>query len=126
MANTSRPFGVRPERYMDGAAWNGATTLYAFSASDATAAYKGDMVSFDATNRSTALTDIYAPGIPFVKTVAAALTTSTFRGVIAGFVPQPEFNQTATASLGFMYRAASTARYVWVVDDPAVVFECQE
>lgn len=126
MANVSRPFGFRPERYLSGAMWNGQTQLYAFSASNTDAAFNGDCVSIDTTNRSTALTDVYAPGIPLITAAVTTLTTNPFRGVIAGFVPQPEFNMSVSASLGLMYRVASTARYAWVVDDPAVIFEAQE
>ncbi len=54
------------------------------------------------------------------------LTTNAFRGVIAGFVPAPEFNQNPTASLGLAYRVLSTFRYVLVVDDIDVVFQAQE
>lgn len=125
MANSSHIFGFRPQRYLNAGSWTGQTQMYGFSASNSTAAFKGDVVQIDDTNRSTALTDAYAPGIPFVK-ASAALTTTVFRGVIAGFVPQPEFSQAATASLGTMYRLASTARYGWVVDDYDVVFEVEE
>jgi hypothetical protein len=39
---------------------------------------------------------------------------------------QPEFSQVATASLGTMYRIASTLRYGMIIDDPYVVFEVEE
>ena len=126
MANASHIFGFRPSRYLDSAPYSGAVTLYGHSASDSGAIYKGDVVQIDDTNRSTALTDAYAPGIPFVKAASGALTTTVYRGITAGFVPQPEFSQSATASLGTMYVVASTARYVWVVDDYKVIFEVQE
>jgi hypothetical protein len=126
MANTNRVFGFRPDRFLGGSPWNGEQTLYAFSASQANNAYNGDVVQFDSTNRTVALTDVYAPGTPFVQPVVAAVTTTAIRGVIVGFVPQPDFNMSATASLGLMYRVASTARYVWIVDNYNVVFEAQE
>lgn len=127
MANTNRAFGFRPVGYVGGAKWNGEQTLYAFSASNSTGpAYNGDMVQYDDTNRTLALTDVYYPACPLVKPVVAAVTTTAFRGVIAGFVPEPEYNNTVTASLGLMYRADDTKRYVWVVDNPLVIFEAQE
>jgi len=124
--NVSRPLGLRPTRFLKGAKWNGETQLYAFSASAAENAFVGDLVQFDSTYRSTAITDAYAPGIPLVKPVVTTLTTNTFRGVIAGFVVAPEFNMSPTSSLGLYYRQASTARYVWIVDDIDVVFQAQE
>lgn len=126
MANISRPFGLRPQRYLNGSAWNGQTQIYAFAAAQANDAYKGDVVGIDATNRSTALGDNYMIGIPLVLPKVAGLTTTAYRGVIAGFLPQPEFSQSATATLGLQYRQASTARYVWVIDDVNVIFEAEE
>lgn len=127
MANVDRPWGARPVAFVGGAKWNGEQTLYAFSASDSTGdAFVGDLVQFDSTNRTLALTDAYAPGCPLVKPVVAALTTTAFRGIIAGFVPEPEYNQTMTASLGLMYRKDDTKRYTWVIDNPNVVFDMQE
>jgi hypothetical protein len=111
MANANKPFGFRPVRYRNGSPWNGQTQLYAFAASRAGDAFKGDIVQFDATARSTTPSDVYAPGIPCILAPTAGITTNSFRGVITGFVPEPEFNQNMRASLGLMYRVASTARY---------------
>jgi hypothetical protein len=80
----------------------------------------------DTTYDTTALTDVLAPVIPFITVTGSTITTTVFRGAIAGFVPQPEYNMTATASLGTMYRLASTARYAWVVQDPLVIYEAEE
>jgi hypothetical protein len=124
--NTNRAFGFRPVRYRDSSPYNGSFTLYAFSASENNAAFIGDVVQFDSTNRATALTDVYAPGIPFCKAPVAGVTTTAVRGVLAGLLPEPEFNHTATSSLGRRHRVASTARYALVVDDTNVVFETQE
>jgi hypothetical protein len=126
MANANKPFGFRPVRYRNGSPWNGQTQLYAFAASRAGDAFKGDIVQFDATARSTTPSDVYAPGIPCILAPTAGITTNSFRGVITGFVPEPEFNQNMRASLGLMYRVASTARYAWVCDDTSVVYEAQE
>lgn len=126
MANVSRPWGFRPERYFQGSIWNGMTTTYAFSASQANDAYVGDLVQADTANRSSAIVDNYVQLTPFVKPVVAALTTATTRGVIAGFLPQPEFVNTPTASLGTMFRAASTFRYVNIVEDFDVVYDVEE
>ena len=126
MANSSHVFGFRPSGYLNSAPYTGAVHLYGHSADNSGTVFKGDQVQIDDTNRSTALTDAYAPGIPFVKAVTGAMTTTVFRGVAVGFVPQPEFSQSATASLGTMYVVASTARYAWVVDDYNTIFEVQE
>lgn len=124
--NVNRPNGFRASRYLDGSPFNGQNELYGFSASKNENAFMGDVVIIDSTNRSTALTDRYAPGILFLDPATSGVTTTPIRGVIAGFVPEPDFNHTATASLGLKYRVASTARYAWVVQDYGVVFEVQE
>lgn len=126
MANISRPVGFRPTRYLGSAAYTGAQTLYAMSASEGTATFVGDVVKVDSTNDTTSLTDGYAPVIPFVAPTGGTITTTAFRGAVTGFVPEPEFTNAGRASLGLYYRLASTARYVFVVDDPTVVFEAQE
>jgi hypothetical protein len=126
MANVSRPWGFRPVVFWNGNMWNAQTQVYAFSAAQANDAYVGDVVQFDNTNRTAALTDAYYPGVPLVKPVVAALTVNIFRGVIVGFLPQPYFVNTPTASLGTMFRAASTVRYVAVAEDVNVIFEAEE
>mgnify|MGYP006267132991 CR=1 FL=1 len=126
MANTSRIFGFRPVRYLNGAAYNGQAQTYGFSASDTNACFKGDVVAFDSTNRSTALTDAFVPGVQLISAKVAAFTTGAFRGIAVGFYAQPEFSQNSQASLGLLYRVASTARYALVIDDPMVVFEVEE
>ncbi len=126
MANLSRVRGFLPTGYIGGAAYNGEHTLYAVSASDATAMFIGDLVKVDTTLDTTALTDAYAPAIPFVKVTGGTITTTVYRGVAAGFLPEPMFSQSGRASLGLSYRLASTARYVMVVDTSTVVFEVEE
>lgn len=124
--NVNRPMGFRPLRYRNGSDWNGQTNMYAYSASNSAAAYIYDLVIFDSTNRTNSLTDPFMPGLPFVAAGAAAVTTAAQRGVAVGFLPEPEFNMSVSASLGLKYRVGSTLRYGMVVDDPNVIFEAQE
>lgn len=121
----NRPSGAKPSRYLNGTDWNGQFQLYGTSTSNAVAMYKYDLVSFDSTNRSLALTDPL-PALPLVAAVASDITTAVQRGVCVGFLPEPEFNMTVSASLGLMYRVGSTKRYVQVVDDPFVIYTVQE
>lgn len=124
--NVNRPSGFSVSRYLDGSPFNGQNEAYAFSTSQANNAYIGDVAQIDDTNRSTALTLNYLPGVLFIKPVVAAMTTAVFRGVIAGFIPEPDFSQSNTASLGLKYRVASTARYAWVAQDYGIIFTAQE
>lgn len=124
--NVDRPSGFKPLRYRNGADWNGQSQTYAFSASNSAACYKYDLVVFDSTNRTDSLVDSFMPGLPFVASAAADVTTAAQRGVVVGFLPEPEFSMSGTASLGLMYRVASTHRWANVIDDPDVIFEAQE
>ena len=123
--NVSRPSGFKPLRYLNGNDWNGQAQTYAFSSSNSAACFKYDLVIFDATNRTAPLTD-WMPGLPFVASGAADVTTVAQRGVVVGFLPEPEFSMSGTASLGLMYRLASTNRWAQVIDDPSVIFEAEE
>lgn len=126
MANLSRIRGFVPMRSIDSNPYFGNTNLYAFSTSEGTATFVGDVVKVDTTNRSTAITDPGYPMIPLVQATGGTITTSVYRGVVVGFLPEPEFTNSGRASLGLYYRLASTARYVLVVDDPSVIFEAEE
>lgn len=124
--NTNRPSGFKPLRYRNGSQWNGQANTYAYSTSNNVASYKYDLVNFDSSNRTDSISESYMPGLPFVASVASDITTAVQRGVVVGFLPEPEFSMSGTASLGLMYRVASTKRWAMVVDDPDVIFEAQE
>jgi major membrane immunogen (membrane-anchored lipoprotein) len=108
MANADVKFGLRPVRYMSGAPYNGACNRYFVPASDGTALYIGGLVKL--------VNGGDANGVPAVTGNCAS--TDVFRGVVVGVEP-------VTAD-SLRYRAASTARYVFVADDPELVFACQE
>lgn len=112
MANTNSPFGFRPVRYLSGAPYNGAVRRYFVPASDGTALYIGDPVVLVGTST--------AEGVPHVirATVGTAVTTDRITGIIVGVE--------ADINTSLVYRAASTARYVYVADDPNILFEVQE
>lgn len=107
MANSSNASGLRPIRHRNGAAYQGQTRRYYIPATDGTAVYVGDPV------KSAGSAD--ANGVP---TVAQAAAGDTIRGVVVAVEAETRDSLT--------YRAASTARYVLVCDDPDVVFEIQE
>lgn len=109
MANANTPFGLRPVANRSGAPYNGSPRLYIVPASDGTALYIGDPVKLASTGDATGK----YPG------VIAAATGDVVTGIVVGFQPLP-------TNLELRYRAASTLRYVYVVDDPDVLFEIQE
>lgn len=110
MANTSRINGFRPVKSKTGAPYNGMANLYYFPASDGTAAYVGDPVKL----AGSADADGFAP------TIALAAAGDAIVGVVVGFMANPD-----NLNVGGTYRAASTARYAWVADDPNLLFEVE-
>jgi hypothetical protein len=108
MANADAKYGLRPVRYISGAPYSGAANRYFVPASDGTAIFIGQLVKFvNAGDPS---------GVPVVTGNVAS--TDVFRGVVVGVEPVNDDSTT--------YRAASTARYVYVADDPDILFSAQE
>jgi hypothetical protein len=112
MANTSRPNGFRPIKYLNGAAWNGQATRYAVATNEGTAIYTGDLVKINggadpngirAVTRAAASDAVVGPVIA-VEVVASRLNT-------------PESSVAASA--------AGAVRYVFVADDPNLLFEAE-
>jgi hypothetical protein len=94
---------------VSGAPYNGACNRYYVPATDTDAAiYVGGLVKL--TGGADAL------GIPVVTGNVA--TSNPVVGVVVGVEPITADSTT--------YRANSTARYVFVADDPNLMFECQE
>lgn len=105
--------GLRPVRYKSGAPYNGACNTYHVPASDSTALFVGDPV-------------IIAGGgdANGVSTVTRAAAGDRITGVVVGFSANPA--DTTDGALETGYRAASTAAYVLVADDPMLLFEAEE
>ena len=110
MANTSRIYGFRPTKHLNGSAFNGQVNLYSAPASDGTALYVGDPVKL----AGDASTDGAYP------TVTRAAAGDAVIGVIVGF----DVNRTALDVSG-QARAASTLRTVYVADSPDLVYEVE-
>lgn len=108
MANADAPRGLKPLRYLSGAPYNGACNKYYVPSSDSTAIYVGGLV------KPAGSAD--ADGVMSVTGNVA--TGNPVLGVVVAVVPV-----TADSTI---YRAASTERYVFVADDPNLVFEVQE
>ena len=104
MANADAPFGLRPVRYLSGAPYNGATNKYHVASGDSTATYVGALV------RKTGGAD--ADG--FATVTANVSSGNPVVGVVVGVMP-------VTAD-SLKYRAASTERFVFVADDPTLLF----
>lgn len=109
MANVDAAFGLKPVRYLSGAPYNGAANRYYIPAGDTNAAaYVGSLVKLAGSADS--------DGIPTVT--ANVATSNSVVGVVVAVEPETADSPT--------YRVNSTGRYVYVADDPNLVFEVQE
>jgi len=126
MANPNAPHGLQPVAYTNGAPWTGKANLYYIASSDTLAYYIGDIVQ--ATNT------VDANGVPGVTGFAAGTVSSNLflLGPIVGVQVAPIGSgagnpQGQNVNLNVMSVPATKtyAYYVWVADDPNLVFEIQ-
>lgn len=108
MANANTPRGLEPVRYVSGSPYNGASNVYFVPSSDNTAIYIGGLVKLAGGGS--------AEGIPTVT--GNVSSGNPVVGVVTGFK--------AVTQESPLYRPASTDRYVYVADDPDLLFEAQE
>jgi hypothetical protein len=115
MANTDTPFGAKPIGHKLGLDWTQCVNVYYVSSSDSKAIGKYDLVSLAGSSDTLAE----------YPTVARAAAAGVLLGSVVGFgsTPYAAFNP---SNLAYKYRPASTAMYLWVVDDPFVIYEMQE
>jgi hypothetical protein len=115
MANADTPRGLWPRKYLGGAAWDGRASLYYIPASDTDAAvYLGGLV------KRAGSAD--ANGVMSVTGNVA--TSNLILGVVVSF--DPGMGAGAAQNASTLYRANSTERYCYVVDDPMVLFSVQD
>jgi hypothetical protein len=107
MANVDSAFGLEPVLPKGGTIQ---TTEYFVPASDGTALFIGDPVIIAGSGDTV--------GVPSI-TRATGATAARITGVVVGFKPD-----SLITAVG--YRAASTAAYALVCDDPEQVFEVQD
>ena len=124
MANVNKPNGFSPVESLLGAGWNEQGRLYAIPTSDTSNSYAiGDCVM------SAAGSD--ANGVRYVQKWGGATTTSALPlGIVVGVrVADPGVSLVGTTlSLETAFIPAGTrsnVRYLYVVDDPFVMFEAQ-
>ena len=109
MANADAAFGLKPVRYLSGAPYNGAQNMYSVPASDNTAIYIGGLVK---------LTGGAGANGAMAEVTGNVSSGNAVVGVVVGFAPV-----TADSTV---YRVASTARNIYVADDPDLLFAVQE
>jgi len=122
MANTSRPSGLRPVRSLTGGPWNGAMNIYYHSTANASAIYKGALVTSD----SALASPTCGPdplGICQSIMICADDEPSAI-GVAWTFGNTIALAADVT-NLERKYCAASTGMYIGVIDDPNVIYEIE-
>jgi len=121
MANTSRINGFRPVQYKNGSPYTGKARMYVHAAGDGTALHIGDLViqgasSQDGLQAVTRATDGTAGGL--VGAVVGIDWVHPGGTTLQG-------GGTYNLNLSQVYIPVSTLAYVWVADDPAIVFEAE-
>lgn len=117
MANTSKPTGLKPVAYLNGAKWNGVVNMYLCPSTDGTAIFVGDAVKSGGTAGAAGVT-VNGLDVEGMATIAVAAAGNVCRGVVVGFLPKQ-------SDLTVLHREASTNRIALVVDDPNVIFEIE-
>jgi len=125
--NPNRPFGFRPWRFLNGNPWNGAVNLYFILANDTNVYSPGDIVKSVAESTGAGLYDIN--GVP---AVTKAVAGDTPRGVVVacsqtypGATSSLQGNSLALEQTWLSATKPANGAYVWVCDDPNVIFKAQ-
>lgn len=118
MANPNTPRGLIPYAYMSGAPYNGATRVYYVPVGNATALFLGDPV-VGITNSSD------GNGVGSVG-IATAAGGTPILGTFAGIANNAGAPTIALLQNQTPYLAASQAAYVYVTDDPFLLYMIQE
>lgn len=119
MANLNSPFGLRPLRYLSGLPYNGAVTKYRKEASVVLGI--GDPVVLAGSASEAGTNNADKDGIPLVTRAAAA------SGTITGVVMFVEIDSgTKSRADQTLHMAAADTGYVYVADNPDLIFEIQE
>lgn len=131
MANVNAPFGLRPVKDITGAAWTQNATMYYIPSTDTNAYYIGDAVSSAAGGDT--ITGASAVQLALNTNRSTNYTSGNLRGVIVGIgtaISTPggnipgAFDPTNLANMSIPATKA-VGYYVWVVDDPNIIFEIQ-
>jgi len=119
MANVSKPSGLKPVGYLNGAPWNGQARLYYIPSTNTSAYHVGDPVTLGGTGDANGL-----------ASVSIGVAGSAIIGAIVGVAVAPASNSLQGTTLDLTARSIPATKakdyYVMVADDPNIIFEIQE
>jgi hypothetical protein len=118
VANPNTPYGLRPYAYQSGAPYNGAVRTYYVPSGNGTALYLGDPV-VNITNSSD------GNGIQTVE-IATAAGTNQIIGAFMGISNNAGLSTITLLQSQTPYLAADQAAYIYVCDDPFLLYAVQE
>lgn len=118
MANPNTPYGLQAVSYAWGAPYAGAARVYYVPVGNGTALFNGDPV-LGVTNSSD------GNGVPTME-IAAAAGGTYVGGVFAGIANNAGQPTIPVLQNSPTYLPAGTAAYIYVIDDPFVLFKIQE
>lgn len=118
MANPNTPYGLRPYAYMSGAPYNGAVRTYYVPVGNATALYLGDPVNLVPNNSD-------GNGVPTAE-IATAGAAHQILGAFMGISNNAGSAVITLQQTQTPYLAASQAAYIYVCDDPFLLYAIQE
>ena len=113
--NSNAPRGLIPYRHFDGSYYNGSGNIYSIPTSIATNLFIGDPVDIVSGSND-------GSGIPSIK---IGVVGSPIIGVIVGIADGGDPVTAVTRDLP-IYHPASTLQYVFVCDDPNMIYMVQD
>lgn len=122
--NPSKPAGLSPVRYLNGAKYDGKVQIYSILAANTNPFYIGDIVALVSGGAATAAD---ANGIPAI-TLATANTSLTLGAVVAmGTLPAGVYANPNNLNITNRPAGAQPINYYAAIsDDPNIIYEIQE
>jgi len=118
MANPNTPYGLRPYAYMSGAPYNGAVRVYYVPVGNSTALYLGDPVNLVASSSD-------GNGVPTAE-IATGGAGHQILGAFLGIANNAGESVITLLQSQTPYLAAAQAAYIYVSDDPFLLYAVQE
>lgn len=126
MANSDKPSGLTPVRYLNGSDWDGRGNIYCILAADTNAYHVGQPVIPSSSGGSSSGIPAVATGTPgtgpwlgVILAVGSMLTSGAQGG--GPYISQNDLTVTSRPAA-----AQSTDWFCLVADDPNIIFEAQE